>query len=887
MPYQYPKLVVISAAISDQEEVIHFFERADYLLEEMAFIILASHDEEQEKLMHILAHRCNGLCTQQVDEYTALEAGNIYFIPHGKHIVLNEGAFVHNNAMNSRTFSSNNSFWESVATYHAGATCISMQVDPAHLDGMLLVRDAGGMMLLQETGVNTSVSRRQTFLAEFDYILKAENMPFIIKHHQSEQFDWIEEEELNYSIPPSATDQVDYSTTVGGQVLAPAQFNEWAAKQFSPAVLFICPITGIMVHATDSVRRILLLPSDFQGQVYTGLSQKNIVQAIGQVIENIEQKKQAVYVHELIVEELVTNKQANMIRLVAKKMKVDERPLLVLKLEADYWTNEELQISEQDIWGMDETYRKKINELGELNDDLTNILQSTDIGTLFLDNELRVRKFTNSILQHLYLKECQLGVSIKDLAWLIKYEDLVSDAIQVLQTKRFIEREVEHENGEWFQVRIHPYATADYTINGLVITFLKVSNIKKLKVRLNELSEELEKQGLELVRTMMELREEVSRKKENAANLAQQNALLASVLNSMSDGIIAINEEGQVFMLNEMATAISGIEKGGSLASWMETKEFLHIGTHRLLSNDSNPFHLILKGNEIHNIEIGVQQKGDLGLRYWKVNALPLRLQYEGGKGIVIAISDITRQKLYEISLHESEQTKKAILEAIPDVLFRLNKEGICLDYIPNADQSNIPTAAFVDNHICDVLPTYAGQGIMETMELVLKDKTMQTYHFEVLENDVFHFYETRISIVKDNEVLCMIRDITDQVVAEEAMQKSVSYFRQMITMNPAPVVLHDRKGKIKEANPALLKMIGATSIEDIEDRSVFSFIVQNNQRNEAKTAIKRGYTDEFPDTKACYSLKRLDGSLIKVEATGTIITYQNQLIVQVVLKEL
>ncbi len=883
MPHVNLQLVVISASQNDQGDLVRFFEKADYLLQDMAFIVVSPHEEEQEQLVNWVNHCCNSLQTKQVEGYTALSAGMIYFVPYGKHIVLNEGAFVHNNAMNSSSSSLINSFWQSIATYHSEAVCVSMQAEQAYMEGMLMVRDAGGMIILQEGGLGSLSGRRQAFLTEFDYILRAEYIPPAIRHHRSEQADWLTEEETSFSLDiPSPSSPPSPLTE---DVPAPVQFNEWAARQFSPAVLFICPKTNKIVHVTDSVKRLLSLPNNSQGKVYTHLLEDTIVQAIQAIGEAIFMGRESSCVREVLVDDVSTAMQKHPIRLVGKNMIVHGSSLLVLKLENDYWM-QEMDVVKSDSLEIDADYRKKINDLGELNDDLNNILQSTDIGTLFLDNELQVRKFTNSILQHIYLKQCKLGTSIKDLSWLIKYENLEEDALEVLKTKRFIEREVEHQNGDWFQVRIHPYSTADYTINGLVITFLKVSNIKKLKVRLNQLSEELEQQGLELVRTMMELREEVSRKKENATVLARQNALLASVLNSMTDGIIAVDDLGRIFMLNEMAQNLSGIQVGDDLGMWIDQRELLHLGTRRVVKKNANPFVHILQGEAVHNVEICIRQKGDLGVRYWKLNALPLRLEQEEGQGTVIAISDITRQKLYEISLYESEQTKKAILEAIPDVLFRLNNEGICLDYIPNVNQSIIPVAAFIDNHICDVLPNYVGEGIMETVKVVLKDKTVETYHFEVLEDDLFHFYETRISLVDKEEVLCMIRDITQQVIAEEAMLKSLAYFREMIKMNPAPVVLHDRNGKIIETNPALLKMLRIDSVEEIEECNVFSFINNTIERNNAKTVIKRGYTDELPKSTACYSITCLDGTCIKVEANASIITYKNQLVVHVVLKE-
>jgi two-component system CheB/CheR fusion protein len=125
-----------------------------------------------------------------------------------------------------------------------------------------------------------------------------------------------------------------------------------------------------------------------------------------------------------------------------------------------------------------------VDELSRASDDMKNLLNSTSIATLFLDDALNVRRFTTEATKLFKLLPGDVGRPITDLASDLDYPDLVENLHEVLSTLVFKERTIRTRDGRWYSVRIMPYRTQDDRIDGLVITFSDVSTAKKLEAEL-------------------------------------------------------------------------------------------------------------------------------------------------------------------------------------------------------------------------------------------------------------------------------------------------------------------------------------------------------------------------------------------------------------------
>lgn len=143
-------------------------------------------------------------------------------------------------------------------------------------------------------------------------------------------------------------------------------------------------------------------------------------------------------------------------------------------------SNEELQSLNEELHTLNTEHQLRIRELIELNDDLNNYFRSTEIGQVFVDKDLRIRKFNPAAVQMVNLIEGDIGRPIDHISNNLKEENLIDDIRKVIRKQSVIEREVEMENGMVVLMRIMPYIRQNAETDGAVITFFNITAIKEL-----------------------------------------------------------------------------------------------------------------------------------------------------------------------------------------------------------------------------------------------------------------------------------------------------------------------------------------------------------------------------------------------------------------------
>lgn len=156
-------------------------------------------------------------------------------------------------------------------------------------------------------------------------------------------------------------------------------------------------------------------------------------------------------------------------------------------------TNEELTTSKEEMQSLNEELQtvnaelqSKLEDLSNVSNDMKNLLNSTEIATVFLDNRLHVRRFTERATHLFKLIAGDVGRPLSDIVTSMDYPDLQRDAQEVLRTLVFSEKQIATHNGKWFRVRIMPYRTQDNVIDGVVITFLDITEYKLLEAALRK-----------------------------------------------------------------------------------------------------------------------------------------------------------------------------------------------------------------------------------------------------------------------------------------------------------------------------------------------------------------------------------------------------------------
>lgn len=148
--------------------------------------------------------------------------------------------------------------------------------------------------------------------------------------------------------------------------------------------------------------------------------------------------------------------------------------------------NEELQTSKEELQSLNEEMstvnnelESRVAELRQTEDDMTNMLNGTDLAVVFLDEELRIKRYTEQATNLVSLRDTDVGRPLADLSLRIEYESLERDCRHVLDTLERVEQEVTVQDDGWRLLRILPYRTSENVIAGVVLTLTDITRVKR------------------------------------------------------------------------------------------------------------------------------------------------------------------------------------------------------------------------------------------------------------------------------------------------------------------------------------------------------------------------------------------------------------------------
>lgn len=285
-------------------------------------------------------------------------------------------------------------------------------------------------------------------------------------------------------------------------------------------------------------------------------------------------------------------------------------------------SKEELQSVNEELITVNQELKIKIEELLQSNNDFRNLMNSTDIGTVFLDRNFRVKMFTPPAREVFNLIPADYGRPLSDITSRIEHTDLIRDAETVLEKLQTIEREIQIKDGRTFLMQISPYRTGEDRINGIVIAFVNITRRKKAE---------------ESIRFQ------------------------AQLLNLVEQAVIATDVDGKVIFWNRFAETVYGWTAGEAIG-----RPITKLTTPEMKVEQAAKIMSQLRQGKSWIGEFQTQRK-DGSVFTAQVFNSPIRDEQGILTGIVGVSVSSTERKQTEEALRESETRFRLLVESVTD----------------------------------------------------------------------------------------------------------------------------------------------------------------------------------------------------------------------------
>ncbi|OKH40059.1 hypothetical protein NIES2119_03675 [[Phormidium ambiguum] IAM M-71] len=197
----------------------------------------------------------------------------------------------------------------------------------------------------------------------------------------------------------------------------------------------------------------------------------------------------------------------------------------------------------------------------------------------------------------------------------------------------------------------------------------------------------------------------------------------------------------------------------------------------------------------------------------------------DGSVQSVLAIArDISDRVAAEKALRQNEERMQALLKAIPDTMFRHRVDGTYLDIQTNGNKLLVPPELLIGKNLKDLnMPEKIQNGLLEHFQIAVTTGNLQTFEHDLEKPDGLYTYEARIIKSGADEVVCIVRDITERKLVQKALQESEERYRSLVTAMAEGIVLQDANGVIHTCNKSAERILGLTQEQMMGKTSVDS----------------------------------------------------------------
>ncbi len=298
--------------------------------------------------------------------------------------------------------------------------------------------------------------------------------------------------------------------------------------------------------------------------------------------------------------------------------------------------NEEMQSVNEELHTINQEYQLKNKELEEVNSDLDNYFRSNVNGQLFVNKELVLMKFSPGTVKQINLLPTDIGRPLSNISTNIKFETLTADIKEVLTKGSIITREIETNNGLWYQVMTMPYLQQpDNNINGAIITFNDITELKKAQLEVTLRNKILERMNQELDRFVFTASHDLLSPLGNIEMSISVMNELSATPPELNEYLTVINSSVKKFrtLITDIAT-VSKVENNMLLFEMVDIDEVLENVIWALDAEISESKAVIERRLNIKRIHFSKSN-----LRSLLFNLISNSIKYKGGEAPQVVVS--------------------------------------------------------------------------------------------------------------------------------------------------------------------------------------------------------------------------------------------------------
>ena len=425
--------------------------------------------------------------------------------------------------------------------------------------------------------------------------------------------------------------------------------------------------------------------------------------------------------------------------------------------------NEELETSKEELQSVNEELnavntrlQEKVVELEQAGNDVANLLASGNIATVFLDKELKVRRFTQAVTGLLSLVETDMGRPLADIHRKVRDDALLADARRVLVDLAPATAEVQAEDGAWYNRRILPYRTRDDRIEGVVITFSDVTELKELA------------EALRVSET--------------------QARWLGRFPEENPNPVLRVAADGTVLYQNPVAASLPG---------W------------RCVVGDPLPQEALrhLVGKAMADGQYA-EQDVEMGGTYYAVAVAPIPVEcYANVYG-----RDVTERKAAGVALAASERKYRELVETANSIIIRWDNQGI-IRFINDFGLRffGYTSDELLGRDVMTIVPKVE-TGTGRDLEALVRDIVVHPGQYTYVPSENVRKDGTAAWVAWTNkatldeqgnarEILAIGNDITELKRAEESVSRSRKTFSELVESAPFGIYTVDSRFRIAQMN--------------------------------------------------------------------------------------